>query len=114
SSNLMHEISQVIPILPVALMSEIILQNEQEWLSELELKSQAMTRIQQLEELGAPIDISPTACEHVLTAALDMLAGRGFVSLQDGLYRADQNAKSLLEYYANSIVQWKSDQHKAG
>ena len=113
STNLMHEVSQVIPILPVALMSEITLQNQQDWLSELELKSQAMTRIQQLEKLGAPIDISANACEHVLTSALDMLTGRGFIAMQDGLYKADTDSLSLLEYYANSIVHWKSDQHQA-
>jgi len=106
SKNLMHEISQVIPILPVALMAEIILQNRQEWKSELELKTAAVTRIKQLRELGAPIDISASACEHVLTSAIDMLTGRGFVKLKDGLYKADHQSKVILDYYANSIAHW--------
>ena len=106
SKNLMHEISQVIPILPVALMAEIILQNRQEWKSELELKTAAVTRIKQLRELGAPIDISASACEHVLTSAIDMLTGRGFVKLKDGLYKADHQSKTILDYYANSIAHW--------
>lgn len=110
SSSLMQEINLVIPILPVALMSEIILQNKHNWLSELELKTQAVTRIKQLEALGAPINISANACEHVLTSALDMLSGRGLVHIKEGLYRADSDSLTLLEYYANSIVQWKSDQ----
>jgi len=109
SNNLMHEISQVIPILPVSLMSEIVLKNQTLWKSELELKTDAMTRIQQLREVGAPIDISASACEHVLTAALDMLTGRGFVSIQDGLYRADNESKNMLKYYANSITHWQQD-----
>ena len=107
SKNLMHEISQVIPILPVALMAEIILQNRQEWKSELELKTAAVTRIKQLRELGAPIDISASACEHVLTSSIDMLTGRGFVKLKDGLYKADDQSKIILDYYANSIVHWR-------
>ncbi len=106
ADTLMHEIEQVVPVLPVSLMSEIILHNQQHWQSELELKSQAMNRIQQLQQAGAPIDISASACEHVLTAALDMLVGRGFVDLQQGLYQAKSDSVLELSYYANSIVHW--------
>jgi len=106
SNNLMHEISQVIPILPVALMAEIVLKNSAEWKSELELKTQAVTRIKQLRELGAPIDISASACEHVLTSALDMLTGRGFVGFKNGLYKSEQESQTILAYYANSIAHW--------
>ncbi|MCP4077504.1 MAG: glycerol-3-phosphate acyltransferase [Gammaproteobacteria bacterium] len=106
SRNLMQEITQVIPILPVALMAEIILQNRQEWKSELELKTAAVARIKQLRIQGAPIDISASACEHVLTSAIDMLTGRGFVKFKDGLYKADHQSKIMLDYYANSIVHW--------
>ena len=106
SNNLMHEISQVIPILPVALMAEIVLKNSAEWKSELELKTQAVTRIKQLRELGAPIDISASACEHVLTSALDMLTGRGFVGVKNGLYKSEQESQTILAYYANSIAHW--------
>lgn len=106
TKNLMKEIANVIPILPVALMSEIILKNRQHWKSELELKADSMIRIQQLEQSGAPIDISAGAFEHVLTAAIDMLAGRGFVEHKDGLYRMKADSITVLEYYANSIVHW--------
>ncbi len=106
SNNLMHEISQVIPILPVALMAEIVLKNSADWKSELELKTQAVTRIKQLRELGAPIDISASACEHVLTSALDMLTGRGFVGFKNGLYKSEQESQTILAYYANSIAHW--------
>ena len=105
--DLMHEISRVIPILPVALMAEIILQHQQHWKSELELKAAAMARIQELENRGAPIEISAGAFERVLTAALDMLAGRSFVELQQGLYQANPSAITVLEYYANSIQHWQ-------
>ena len=45
--------------------------------------------------------------QHVLTAALDMLTGRGFGELGKGLYRARQEAWVELQYYANSILQWQ-------
>ncbi len=108
SNDLMQHIRQVIPILPVALMSEIVLKNSLQWTSELELKADAMTRIKQLHNLGAPINISANACEHVLTAALDILSGRGLVEFKDELYKADEESKDILHYYANSIVHWQS------
>ncbi len=108
AKNLMQEITHVIPILPVALMAEIILLNRQQEKSELELKSEAMIRIRQLEQLGAPIDISSSAFEHVITTALDMLTGRGFVDLSNGLYQANPGAIIELEYYANSIIHWRN------
>jgi glycerol-3-phosphate O-acyltransferase len=104
---LMHEIQQVIPVLPVALMSEIILQYRQSREGALELKASAMARIQQLKALGAPIKISSGAYENVLSAALDMLVGRGFVDFKDNLYQANVDSITALEYYANSIQHWQ-------
>ena len=103
----MSAIEKVVPVLPVALMSEIILDNQNRWCSELELKTKAAKKIRQLREQGAPIDISESACERVLSSALDMLFGRGFVEMEDNLYRAEAESISLLAYYANSIEHWR-------
>jgi glycerol-3-phosphate O-acyltransferase len=109
SKKLMREIAGVIPVLPLSLMSEIILQHQQNWKSELELKVSAMDRIKTLDAAGAPIDISPNACEHVLMSALNMLVARHFVDCQNGLYRGRSEAIVFLQYYANSIDQWNSE-----
>lgn len=108
TQNLMQEIAQVIPILPVALMCEILLVNAEQWRSELELKASALTRLQQLEGMGAPIDISIVTFEHVMTRALDMLTGRGFVDINDEQYRVNPESLSVINYYANSISHWQS------
>ena len=107
AGDISQKIKNVIPVLPTALMAEIILNNKQEWKSELELKADAVKRISELERQGAPIKISASACEGVLSAALNMLEGRGFVASKNNLYRADEDAIELLSYYANSIVHWK-------
>jgi len=109
SHRLMQAIENVIPVLPMALMSEVILDNQSKWLSEFELKSLAAARIQVLKDIGAPIRISSTACEGVLNAALSMLQGRGFVEVNDGLLRANVASIDLLKYYANSIGHWKCE-----
>ena len=107
--QLMQAIARVVPILPVPLMSEIVLAQGDTWSSELELKARAVERIAQLRDMGAPIDISDAACERVLTAALDMLAGRGFVDINEqSLYRANADRVAVLRYYANSIRHWSA------
>ena len=103
---IMKNITDVIPVLPVALMSEILLKNKTEWKSELELKSLAAQRINELKSSGAPINISANACEGVLTHALDLLIGRGVIDTEENLMRATEQAQPLLEYYANSINHW--------
>jgi len=106
SHRLMREIADVIPVLPVAMMSEIVLEHQSEWLSELDLKAAASIRITQLQEKGAPIDTAPNALERVLSAALVMLEGRGFIETEENLLRAKPESLDILKYYANSISHW--------
>ena len=104
---IMKNISQVVPVVPVALMSEVLKDNVAEWKSELELKSLCSQRIGQLERAGAPIDISHSALENVLGSALDALVGRGLVEEKDNLYRMKESETGIINYYANSIAHWK-------
>jgi glycerol-3-phosphate O-acyltransferase len=105
--DLSRKIKDVIPVLPIVLMAEIFLKNRNVWRSELELKADAVKRIGELKSLGAPINISASAYDGVLSAAINMLEGRSFVTAKDNLYKAREDAIELLSYYANSIVHWK-------
>ena len=106
ADKLMLEIKAAIPITPVALMSEIILANRHAWKSELELKAQALERIEMLKKLGAPIRISSNTTESILSGALDIIDGRGWLDMQDNLYKAGEDSIVMLQYYANSIAHW--------
>jgi glycerol-3-phosphate O-acyltransferase len=105
--SIMNNISQVVPVVPVALMSEVLMNNAAKWKSELELKSLCSERIVQLKIAGAPIDISHRALESVLGSALSALTGRGLVEEKDNLYRIKESESDILNYYANSIVHWQ-------
>ncbi len=107
ATTLMKEISDVVPITPVVLMSDVILHQRDESYSELELKASALARIGQLEEQGAPIKISASTTDHVLSGALDILEGRGFITESNGLFQVENSSRTMLEYYANSIKQWE-------
>jgi hypothetical protein len=92
-------------------MCEVLLAHQTEWLSEFELKALAANRINDLKQQGAPIKIKSKASEAVLSAAMSMLLGRGFVEKRDTdqLIRPRPESIDILKYYANSIVQWNRD-----
>lgn len=106
AQSIMKNISQVVPIVPVALMSYVLKESANEWKSELEIKSLCSEKIKQLEEAGAPIDISHSALENVLGSALDVMIGRGLVEEKNNLFRMKQSEMDIVNYYANSIVHW--------
>jgi glycerol-3-phosphate O-acyltransferase len=106
AEKIMSNIEQVVPVLPVALMSEILIQNKAQWKSALELKTLGVARIEELDKAGAPIDISSSALENVLGAALDALLGRGLLEEKENLYRMKSSEKDIINYYANSISHW--------
>ncbi len=64
-------------------------------------------RIEALDKAGAPIDISSSALESVLGAALDALHGRGLLDEKENLYRMKAAEKDIIQYYANSISHWQ-------
>jgi len=60
-----------------------------------------------LRKSGAPIDISMSALENVLRAAMDNLIGRGLLHEKDNLFRMNESEHDIVNYYANSIVHWQ-------
>jgi len=108
ANQLMEQVENVIPILPVPLMCRVLVQHEDKWLGELELKKLASEEIDKLRSVQAPISITSNAYEGVLSAALVMLLARGLVELDDGLYRANSESMPVVRYYANSIAVWKT------
>jgi glycerol-3-phosphate O-acyltransferase len=106
AQQLMDQVADVIPILPIALLCEVLLDNASTAQSELELKASAMARMLELQTAGAPIDISIPAFESVMTSAVAMLRGREFIEEIDGLYRVSEDSQNVIAYYANSIAHW--------
>lgn len=106
AETIMKNISQVVPVVPVALMSDVLKDSSSEWKSELEIKSLCSQRISQLERAGAPIDISHSSLESVLGSALSAMIGRGLVEEKDNLFRMKESEADILDYYANSIAHW--------
>lgn len=106
ADELMQQISQVVPVLPVALLAEVLLKSADSPLDKEQLLTQSISRIKALKEQGAPINISENAYEGVLSIGLNMLIGRKFVLCEKGAYQVQAEALPLLNYYAHSIAHW--------
>ncbi len=106
AEEIMKNIEKVVPVLPVALMSKVLIENKDEWKSALELKTLGADKIEKLDKAGAPIDISSRALENVLGAALDALLGRDLLEEKENLYRMKSTETDIINYYANSIAHW--------
>lgn len=103
--QLLDEIGRIIPVLPVALVSTVLLQNEDHWMSDLELKSKVFDLMQRIEQAGFYVYIPHEDRDYTLETGIRMLKLRHImVSNEDGLYRANLKEQLLLEYYANSIA----------
>ena len=101
--RLMEEIREVIPVLPVALVSRVMLDSGGQAMSSLEVKARVQELIERLEAVGGQVYHPARGPEKALEEALSMLCLRKLVVKKDDLYRAAPDSAGLFSYYANSI-----------
>lgn len=104
AADLMGAIGRVVPVLPVALVSEVFTKAPDERLSLLEIKTRVQGRMHQLEQGGAHVYIPRADRGYAIECGLRMLTLRRIVEEDEGLFRARADELALLAYYANSIA----------
>ena len=105
ADDLMTRIGKIIPALPVALVSTVLLEDPDTWMGELELKSRVFDLISSLEAKGAHVHIPRSDRDYAVGTGLRMLTLRHMAEENDrGLFRANPKEQILLQYYANSIA----------
>jgi glycerol-3-phosphate O-acyltransferase len=104
AQTLMQRIGQIIPILPVALVSIIARRNPQQGISELELKSRVFDLLKWLEANGHRAYIPRGDRDYAVAVGIRMLTIRRVLIEREGLYVVNREELPLLDYYANSIV----------
>ena len=102
--HLMAAVGRIVPVVPVPLIAAVFLSNEQEKISELELKSGVEQLIEKLEAAGAHVYIPRKDLDYAVTVGLRMLTLRRLVEEKDGLYAVRKIELPLIRYYANSIA----------
>ncbi|MEJ2086242.1 MAG: hypothetical protein P8Y44_11270, partial [Acidobacteriota bacterium] len=104
ADHLMHQIAELIPVLPVALVSAVLLRQPERTFSELELKAEIQALMESLEMRGANLYLPRSDREYAIEVGIRMLVLRRMVENVDDLYRLNPQEHTLTRYYANSIA----------
>ena len=102
--ELMREIGQIVPALPVALVAAVFVRHPERAFSELELKSEVYALIRRLEARGAHVYIPRQDHDYAIGVGLRMLTLRRIVEERDGLFSANAGEARILAYYANALA----------
>jgi len=102
--SLMTAIRQVIPVLPVSLVSSVLARQRGEPLAEIDLKIQATELARRLEASGAHVHVPRRDLDYAIGVGLRMLTLRHVVREENGLFTAVETERALLDYYANAIA----------
>ncbi len=110
AQHLMGEISQIVPVTPVALVATVLLREHERRLSDLELKAEVQQLVDRLEASGTHVYVPRNDREYAIDVGLRMLVLRRVVRRDDdGLLVVEPGELTLLRYYANSIAHLVAD-----
>ena len=101
--ELLDAVASAIPVVPVPLVATVFVRRPGLPMSELEIKAQVQSLIDELERRGAYVHVPRGDRDYEVTAGLRMLTLRRFVEESDGLYRASESAHEMLRYYVSAL-----------
>jgi len=102
--ELMAAVARVIPVVPVPLVATVFVRDPDKPRTELELKSEVLALMEELDGRGAHVYVPRKDREYAIAVGLRMLTLRHLVEERDGLYAARPDELPLLTYYANSVA----------
>ena len=113
--RLMAAISDVVPILPVSLMSTVFLDAMDTELDILDIEERSNRLINELQARGAPIfEMSRSARAHDIVDAVDLMTMRRMVTASGDQFKAVSAEEAMMRYYANTIGHWRQDERTFG
>jgi len=105
--RLMGSIADVVPVLPVSLLSTVFLRSMDTELDILDVEKRGNELITELQERGAPVLETPRSTRaHAIADAMDLMLLRGMITESDGKFKATPEEETILRYYANAIGHW--------
>ena len=106
--RLMSSISDVVPILPVSLMSTVFLEAMDTELDILEIEERINRLINELQARGAPVfEMSRSTRAHEIVDAIDLMTLRRMVTASGDQFKAVSEEETIMRYYANTIAHWR-------
>ena len=106
--RLMAAISEVVPILPVSLMSTVFLEAMDTELDILDIEERINRLINKLQACGAPVfEMSRSTRAHDIVDAIDLMMLRRIVTASGDQFKAVSSEEAIMRYYANTIDHWR-------
>ena len=104
---LMNKISDVVPIVPVSLLSHFFLENLDKKLTFIDIENGCGAILQKIKGNGAPvIETAHSTRKHAISEAISLMLLRDMINETDGLFTCNNMEIHLLQYYANTLDQW--------
>lgn len=105
--SLMNDIADVVPVLPVALVSSVLLEGIDEAFDIQSIQERAAQLQNELQHKGAPvIELSHSKQTGVIADAVDFLLLRNIITADGDRIEVAAEEVPLLRYYANAIGHW--------
>ncbi len=105
--RLMADIAEVVPVLPMSLVSTVFLGSMDQDLNIRDVETLSNQLIQELQDHGAPVLDTPRSSRvRAVAEAVDLMMLRGLITSSGGRLRAAPGEEAVLRYYANAITHW--------
>ena len=106
--RLMSSIAEVVPVLPVSIMSTVFLEAMDTELNISDIEERSNQLINVLQARGAPVfEMSRLIRAHDIAEAIDLMTLRRMVTVSGEHFKAVSAEKAMLRYYANTIGHWR-------
>lgn len=106
-TTLMDRISDVVPIVPVSLISQIFIDNLDKPLTISDIERKSSSILAKIKVNGAPvIETAHSTRKHAISDTISLMLLRGMVREEDGIFTCNESEIHLLKYYANALNPW--------
>jgi len=106
--TLMNSIQNIIPALPVSLVSTVFIESSGQPMSEFDVKAKVHRVIEEIKKKEGRIYLSKRSSEQSITDAIEMLKLRKMIVESKGRLISAPNSIDILSYYANAILHWRN------
>ena len=106
--RLMSAISEVVPVLPVSLMSTVFLDAMDTELNISDIEENSNRLINELQARGAPVfGMARSTRALDIVEAIDLMTLRRMVTASGNHFKAVSKEETIMRYYANTIDHWR-------
>jgi glycerol-3-phosphate O-acyltransferase len=105
--QIMRGVADVIPILPVSVVSKIFLESKRKPMSINDIEARGNRLMEELGAKGAPVFETPRSTRaHAIVDAVDFMMLRRVIQSLEERFQTIPEEEAILQYYANAMAHW--------